>query len=312
MRHKLDITDRHTLAELCEVYHAEHPEWSSGYEQNQRAHRKFWLGVFGDVPLTSVAPTDCIRAVHGLTSVGPKTKRHRLRYIQAAYKHAALYLKWIDPSEDLARLDLYIRKLPRPTSTQTYTVEEAQRLLAAAEDADLRICVFAWIAAISGRRPGAIRALRNRDCEYLENDSGVVLTFLAEHDKTGAGGRVYIPQPASKHLQILLGTPAVQTSGFLFPRGDLSNCYARYQVRSEWLRRKWRQVERHAGVPYEKGRAFYGLKRLFATEARHFDPQAASQLSGVSTQTLERVYEQTNSEAKRSLVEHLTERYHGT
>jgi len=296
-----------TPGESLDEYEEAHPDWSPGHSRDQRVNKQYWLERIGaDRVLTSISPAlvaqtvanDAARSEKGFSK---RTQAKRLRYMKDAFTFARKKLKWITEQDDLSALDT-----PNPRGeSKPYTLEEVRAILAATERVDYRCSAAAYIAAVSGRRIDAIRTL-DASAYTVEQHGGEdvgVIQFPGDTDKARRTGRVYLVGRAKAAVERLLNTPAVKTTGLMFPSGDLNRLHPPKVRVGQTLLREWlREAEKLAGVESVPGRAYHGFKRRYATEALRLNPQAASKQSGTNLDTLREIYEQDDPEVKIALA----------
>lgn len=312
----LGLPEPHTLRELLEEYHRANPEWSAGHQKNQSANRAFWLRHLGpETQLTDITPAIALEAIHAeqranVDGFGPRTQQRRIVYIRTAFQFAVEQLKWLTPAEDLKGL-----KVPKVRGqSKPYSMEEVRALLPATEEVDLRCAVVAHVAWASGRRATAIQKLPADAYRVEAHGDEVygVLSFPGHTDKARRAGEVYLFGRAKELVEQLLATRAVQTSGQLFPSGDLHTEAPKGETITDQSLRNWlHQAEEQAGVEHIKGRAYHGFKRRFATAALREDPQAASKQSGTNVETLRQHYEQDDAGPKAELARRMDALLHG-
>lgn len=178
-----------------------------------------------------------------------------------------------------------------------YETVEVHTLLPALEELDLRAWVCGELAYIGGRRITAIRTLSSscyRSESRIMPGAGVVefgvVTFPAKTDKARKKGEVYLVGPPKRAIEALLATTAVQTSGHLFPKGELDSHEPPPLPITEKVLRRWlRQAEDECGVARVEGRSYHAFKRAFATDAEG-SLEGASAQSGTTRETLLRIY----------------------
>lgn len=298
-----------TLRELFTAYEKAHPQWSKKHLKDQRLNQRFWEDRLGkDTLLTDVTPAKAAGVIRREMEVneqfGERVQQKRVRYLKDAYTYARDHEKWITHQQDLAALEV-----PRVRGeSKPYTMDEVQRLLPATERVDLRLAALARIAFTTGRRENAIRTLRAK-AYAIEEVPGTgktfgVLQFPKATDKARRSGKVVITGRTRELVEQLLDTRAVRTSGWLFPSGALDQDAETY-VSDQWMRDKLREAEDLAEIEHVDGRAFHALKRRFASQARKYDPDAASKMSGTTGDTLEWYYVQDDIEPKAGLAEYM-------
>lgn len=296
-----------TLRELFTAYEKAHPKWSTKHLKDQRLNQRFWEDRLGkDTLLTDVTPAKAAAVIRREMEVndqfGERVQQKRVRYLKDAYTYARDHEKWITHQHDLAALEVpKVRGNSKP-----YTLAEVMRLLPATEKVDLRLAALSRIAFTTGRREAAIRTLPATaySVEKIEGKSYGVLQFPADTDKARKSGKVVITGRTRELVEELLDTRAVRTSGWLFPSGDLDRDATTY-ISDQWMRDKLKEAEVLAKVENIPGRAFHALKRRFATQARKYDADAASKMSGTTSDTLEWYYVQDDLEPKAGLAEHM-------
>jgi integrase len=127
------------------------------------------------------------------------------------------------------------------------------------------------VAEATGRRLGAVAALRWEDIDFQRNR----ITWRAESDKKGVQWVVPMPAPFVEELrgfQKKLGS----TGGLLFPsEGDPGHSMNRKQF-DKWLR----EAEDAAGLPALDGGLWHPYRRKWASERMHLPLKAVSNAGG--------------------------------
>lgn len=279
-------TDK-TLGELAKAYHmAKEAEWSPHHRKAQRRFRDFWLKVFGaDAPLREIVPAKVEQLSTGL-DVTAETRRKYLLWITAAFRFARRKLKWIGEEQDLSAVDM-----PKGgTTPEDYTLDEVRRLLPALETIGDEAGWFGHVLFQSGRRPKAVRALLKGDVTLGDGHSVLRIRTAASNKR---GGETVVVGRAHELTARLMERPGKYMLG------------AHQMDETEMLRRWLRKAEEAAGVPYVKGRGWYGLKRRYVAEARGtvgFDMQA-----GVRHATLVKHYTPDDLDRKLDVARKLSE-----
>lgn len=212
-----------------------------------------------------------------------------------------------------------------------YRTEEAGRIFAALPQGDPRVRLLVELAA-ELRAGQAVRARRS-DLD-LEPIGGFQLGRFVVHGAGKKRGEIVDLHPELRALVdevlesgFLSEAEAAFRRGevqdyFLFPAGrlrggkvPLDRCQAQ-PLGPTAIRKMFHAVEKLAGVPYQAGRAFYGLRRQATDLAPEVvqDARVLNRLSGhADSSTRERVYQDRDSErvrasaatARRALREHL-------
>ncbi len=316
----LGVAQDRTLADLLRVYHDDMKDsWKPSHMKKQEMFRRFWLTQLGHATaLTDITGPTCNRVVRDHVAEqkkkwSPTTQNHYLRYIVDAYSYARKFLKWIGEQHDLSNVR-YVKAYP---VSRAYSLEETRLLLAALHEVDLRAGVLGELCYYGGRRLASVLAVETPDV-YLVPESvleeldgincAVVITFLAEHDKASQRGRSVFVNDTARAIKVLLDTPLVKSTKFLFPLGDLDKPTPRSETappHQNYAIKRWlAPAEKLAGIEHVKGRAFHGLKRRFATDVD--DLTTASWQSGTSEATLRRTYRQDDLLKKLRLAEQLS------
>lgn len=306
----LGLPERHTLAELLDTWHRKRGKrWTESNRRTQEGLRRFWLRKLGaktDLLSIRAADVEDVAAREAeRRDWSPRTEGKHLKYMIGAFRFAQLKLKWIGEKHNLSAVEV-----PTPDSQSLpYTASQARAILAELPGVDLRAGVAGVLAAITLRRINAILNV-GVGTWTREGDFGV-LTFHRAHDKARKTGKVFVVGAAVGMVEALLETPAVQSTGLLFPDGDLSDPEPRgpvsYDVAHGWLL----EAEERAGVAHVKGRAWHGFKRVAATEAEkamgHL--RGAGQQGGTNPLTLKRIYTQADPEEAQATAKALAERF---
>lgn len=270
------IRQPRTLTELLERRHADLWErWTPKYRKSRERRRAFWESKLGAIRLTAVAPAVVERIAR--EAQGERSDRWRqdvLRYLVDSFIYAERKLKWIDARHNLSAVDI-----PKARGRSVaYTEAEARRLLPALWTVHPTAGWIGAVAAQTGRRLTAIRTLRpahvRRDGEWT------VISFPGDTDKARNTGEAAV-----------YGLP--QREDWDIPSPETCNA---------WLH----EAEDAAGVPHVKGRAWHGLKRLYATLTA--DLPGADKQSGTLDDTLKRHYRQDLIEPKKALAVQLAGR----
>lgn len=301
----------YTLHELfAELHNTREAGWSSTYLQQQRSIRDWWLDALGaDTVLTDVDAATASRRVDAETrrrKWSTRTQRKYLRYLKDAYIFANRDKKWIPELHNLSEL-----KMPSQDSRSLpYTADEMLGILRVAPDKDLRMAAATHIAFSTLSRIGAIRQLRADDVEY-ETIGGVErmrLRFRAETEKRDKDGYATPSATARRYIEMLLQRPAVQSSGWLLPRGDLDvadpdRSPMSDKVMSDWI--KW--CEERAGVERVRGRGWHSIKRGMTRLAgdRLGGLRAVSKQARTTEGVLKDIYDHDSPEARAEVADAL-------
>lgn len=292
----LGIPVRRTLEALLDELHASRePDWSSVHRGDQRRLKAIWLATLGkDTELRKINDALVARRAREVAEArewSPRRHQRFLGYMREAFNFGADELKWLKPHHKLTAA-----KGPkvRARKDRDYSIDEVQKLIAAATDPakeiDPRVAAAVAIAAMTGRRLGAIRTLSADAYTTAIKDGETVgvIEFPAETDKAREEGRAYLRSPLREIVDRLASTPAVKASGKLFPSGDLNDRSARRPYASDtWLTDQLHELEALAGVEYIERRAYHGFKKFFATVV---EPHLAADQSGTDETTLRRWY----------------------
>lgn len=263
----------HTLEDLLNRLHADKSsEWTPKYAKSRELRKRWWLENLGSPVLERVTPAQVERLVReereerGLSN---RWAEDVLLYLVHAYDYARDKLKWIDARHDLRGVTLpKKKKKPR----KPYTLEEAQKLLPALWEVDPVAGWMGEVALATGRRPNAIRQLRQED--VLVDGEFAILRFPADTDKVGVVGEALVHK--------------------LRQRTD-------WTVPSQETMIGWiHEAEELAGIKHIDGRAWYGLKRLYATLTQGMP--AADLQAGVLEGTLKGIYRHDDRTPKRELA----------
>jgi hypothetical protein len=314
LRELLGLREERTLGELLAAYHdsTRAAEWSDGHRRGQESARKFWLRSLGEnfrlCDINADRVRKEVREESARKGWSEKSQTRMLHYMKEVLKYAHEQLRWISSDETLSGLKVSKAR----GESLSYTLEEVARILDAAAQVDLRIAGICWVAALTGRRSGAIRTLHTD--AYSSTTVGDrtygVLQFPAKTDKARRAGRVVLPRSAAVHVERLLEQPRVRSSSCLFPSGDLSKVAPAVPVSEDWVVDTMRRVEAAAGVEQVKRRAVHALKRRWATEAMRIDPYAAERSAGTDLSMLKDTYMQDEDAPKASLADELERLLH--
>lgn len=300
----LGIPVRRTLEDLLDELHvARTPEWSPIHRTDQKRLKALWLATLGkDADLRKLNDALVARKAREVAEAkkwSPRRHQRFLGYMREAFNFATDELKWLDP-----RHKLTAAKGPkvRARKDRDYSIDEVQKLIAAAIDpakeVDPRVAAAVAIAAMTGRRLGAIRTLSADAYTTATKDGEVVgvIEFPAETDKAREEGRAYLRSPLREIVDRLADSPAVNATGKLFPSGNLSTRTGKRTYAADtWLTDQLHELEALAKVPLIERRAYHGFKKFFATVV---EPHLAADQSGTDEATLRRWYRST-SDARR-------------
>lgn len=293
----LGVPRRRTLRELLDALHeAKWDGWKESYRRDTTRFRRRWLHWLGentalqditDDLVERKARTAARREGWSLTTQG----RH-LRYIVDAFAWAARR-KWIDPGQALTAVEI-----PKEEGeSKPYTSEEWRRLREACREVDLRLWGIVEVAYATVSRVGAVRTLEASAYEIEEYQGRTVgvIQFPGKTDKARRTGRVPLTTRAREAVELLLQTPAVKATGYLFPIGDLNDdTPGRGPMHGKYLTTLLHEAEKLAGVEHIEGRAFHGIKRRAVTDwaRKTRDMALVSKVSRTNRPTLETTYEQ--------------------
>lgn len=272
----LGIRVPRTLPELLARRHADLWEsWSPKYRKSRQRRRDFWERKLGDVRLTAVSPAVVERIARD--AQGDRSDRWRqdvLRYLVDSFIYAERKLKWIDAASNLSAVDV-----PRARGRSVaYTEAEAKRLLPALWEVHPTAGWIGAVAAQTGRRLTAIRTLGPE--QVHQDGDWTIISFPGDTDKARNTGEaaVYL-LPGREDWTV----PSLET------------CNA-------WIR----EAEDTAGIEHVKGRAWHGLKRLYATITSGMP--GADRQSGTRAETLEGHYRQDVLAPKKEVAVRLAGR----
>lgn len=302
------VTEHHTVKDVLDRLHElRQGEWSRQYKSDQGRYKRFWLDQLGaDTRLARVSEAwveDVARKATSAKGWSGSTHRALLRYIVDAYYFAHRKLKWIEERHTLSGVDF-----PRArTVSRAYSENELWLLLAElGASGDPRAWAVAEIAYATGRRLNAIRSLGTE--AYKLKGEIPTLQFPDHTDKARNAGLAVLTTQAQEAVEALLFLPAVQSTGLLFPRGDLSKQGKDTRpIRREDLLAMLRASEKAAGVEHVHDRGYHGIKRRFATITQKLIGSASKQ-SGTTEEMLRRGYVQDDLGPKVELANALEER----
>lgn len=315
----MGIAPPHSLGELLdELHNTRDPDWSAKYKQQQETIRDWWKAalkvgtLLTDINEAAVKQAFQRRAKRGWSQ---RTRQKYLRYLKDAYNFGHEELKWLTKEQTLTAL-----KMPVPDSQGLpYSEDEMYGILEVAPEKDLRMAAAAHVVHSTLARISAVRQLgvEAYTVEKIRNqitgevrERGVI-TFPGAIEKPGTTGRAVLTDTARRYVEMLLQTPLVQSSGLLFPRGDLDTPDTGAVVMSEktisdWL--KW--CEAKAGVERIRGRGWHSFKRRLAQVAGdEVGIRRASKQARTTEQTMQRHYDQESPEAQAAVADALEARW---
>lgn len=275
-RRALGMEQRHTLGELLERRHRDlQGKWTEKYRKSRERRRAFWLEALGeDCPLEAVMPAVVERIAR--EAQGKRSDRWRqdvLRYLVDSYIYARRKLKWIEERHDLSGVDIPSAK----GKSRPYTLDEARKLLPALWEVHPTAGWIGEVAFQTGRRLSAIRKLTPQDVR--EENGYTVVCFPSKTDKARNTGEAVVVA--------------------LRPRTD-------WQVPSQEVCNAWmHEAEERAGIEHQKGRAWHGLKRLYATLTTGMP--GADRQAGTRRETLEGHYRQDTLDPKVEVARKLAD-----
>lgn len=280
-RTALGVPERHTLEQLLTRRHADlGPGWSEKYAKSRERRKAFWIEALGrDRPLDAVSPAEVERIARD--AQGKRSDRWRqdvLRYLVDSFIYARRKLKWITERHDLSGVDIPSAK----GKSRPYTLAEARKLLPALWEVHPTAGWIGEVAFQTGRRLSAIRKLRESDVR--QEDGYTVVSFPASTDKARNSGEA-----------VVVGLRA--RTDWTRPSQEACN---------DWIHR----AEEAAGIEHVKGRAWHGLKRLYATLTT--DLPGADKQAGTRKETLEGHYRQDVLGPKVDLAVRLEARLRGS
>ena len=334
----LGIKPPRTLEELLDELHEKRERtWKPSYKKQQARFRREWLEWLGPDSLLSdidaAAVEDVLAQQMEVQEWEPRTRNARARYLVDAYYFAQNKLKWISEDGNLSAVDF----LSLDQVGLEYEEWELDLLRDIVDEIDLRLSGAFRIADDTGRRIRAISQLRveNVSIETIWTDTVGEITlmrlrFPGEVEKKGKTSWSYVTPATRVVIERLMGTPAVQASGVLFPNRQLLTVQPAKnesaEIRpaqiedliellhhAEALTQTQAQAQANGGerfVEWKKGRAFHGIKRASVTiqgaEARNLE--IAAKQSGTSVQMLQQRYHQQSREDVAEMVHSIEER----
>lgn len=311
------MKEPHTLKELYDRLFASRAgrRWGAKWKKAQKRYRDFWYKHLGqDSQLRSVT-ADMVETAAAKAAEArgwsEETKRQYLVSITAAFTFAQDKLKWITEEHNLSAVDL-----PSSDSDNKelrYTLTEVFQIIDACYELDLRMAVIAEIAYATLRRKGAIRQLLAGayQTRRILDEEWKVLVFGRAIEKPDKTSEAVLAENVIEVVERLLAKPAVQATGFLFPRGDLHDPdpAEKYHqpLASKSVDEWWRKAEKKAGVAHVDGRGIHGIKRSVTTVSKRVMGSlgAAAGQSGTTESTLENVYAGDDPLLKRELADQL-------
>lgn len=315
----MGIAPPRSLGELLDALHdTRGPDWSAKYRQQQETIRDWWKDALGaSTVLTDITEATVQQAIQrrGNKKWSARTRQKYLRYIKDAFNFAHEQLKWIKAEQTLSALDM-----PKPDPQGlAYSEEEMYGIIEVAPEKDLRMAAAAHVVHSTLARISAVRQLGTDaySVEKIRNqitgevrERGVI-TFPGAIEKPGTTGRAVLTDTARRYVEMLLQTPLVQSSGLLFPRGDLDTpdtgaIVMSEKTMSDWL--KW--CEARAGVERIRGRGWHSFKRRLAQVAGdEVGIRRASKQARTTEQTMQRHYDQESPEAQAAVADALEARW---
>lgn len=278
----LGLSVPRTLGELLSRRHEDlSGRWSEKYTKSRKRRKTFWLDALGaDAELSTVSPAAVERIAREAQEKRKLSDRWRqdvLRYIVDSFTYAEKKLKWIDARHNLSAVDIPSAK----GTSKAYTMAEVRKILPKLWKVDERAGWMGTVAFQTGRRIGAIRRL---EAEHVTRKGDLTLIrFPGETDKARKTGEA-----------VVYGLP--ERTDWSRPSQETVNA---------WMH----DAEALAGVPHVSGRAWHGLKRLYATVTAGM--VGADLQSGTLRSTLEGHYRQDTLAPKREVAERLAELVEG-
>lgn len=279
MRSIFGDREQHTLTQLLDRMHsAKEAKWSRAYKAGQERRRAFWLSRLGEDHDIAQTPDELIQSIVRTAGKGwsPRTQSAYLRYMVDAFAFGHRKLKWLRPDQALTAVEF-------PKSDErdlAYTLQEVQEILDKLHDIDAGAAAIGEVAFCTGRRLTAIRTLRT------DAYDGTSIRFPQKTDKARKGSVAALSPQAIEAIE--------KVKGPTYLLGNLDHAT---------LRRAWRDAEKRAGVDHVTGRAWHGIKRVYATMTQGLTGR--DRQSGTLNSTLESVYRQDWMDEKLSVAERM-------
>lgn len=273
----IDSGEARTLSDLFERRHDDlGPDWSPKYAKSRDRRKTFWIERLGArTPLSAITAAAVERvAKEAQAKKSDRWRQDVLRYIVDSFAYAEKKLKWIEAKHNLSAVDIPSAK----GESRAYSLAEARKLLPALYGVDPRAGWMGTVAFQTGRRIGAILALGPDDVRT--EDELTVIQFAGETDKARKTGEA-----------VVHGLPERTDWRPVAPEDA-----------NQWIH----DAEAAAGVPHVSGRAWHGLKRLYATLTTALP--GADKQSGTLKTTLEGHYRQDLLEPKVEVAKALADR----
>lgn len=329
-----------TVRELLEAYHtsAVAKKWTPKHATDKRVSRDFWLGVLNAgmrwEELTPALVSRKAAEEREQRGLSTRTEAKRLEYLRAASRWA--YRKARKISEDPLR-GIEMPDYEPDNSRLVYSLAEARLLRQPHPEVDWRATLACNITLDVGRRLRAIRHLSIFGEVFLQSQSSaelvelseteaegpvlefarrmraelqepdpeargrVVLHFSMDTDKGKRGRFVPVSVPTGLLIADALERTEVWSSGYLLPGGRLA--YAdepQGPIGTKSIEDALHQAEKVFGVPWVRGRAFHGLKRLHVTLSWELSGGDAALVGDVTgnrdSQLLQHIYRQLNQQ----------------
>ena len=302
-----DLTpDELTLQELFDIYGREvTPGKSPGVQTMDHQTATLFLSLFGEkrVP-SSLSQRDVTAFVRAREaghlkpgrSVGRRTIEKNLRWLIAV-------LNWATLAGDgegnylLSRNPLKGLPLPKEQNPNRPIIwgQRYEAMLDVAGQVDWRFMAALVIAHETGHRIGAIRKLRWSDVNL---ELGM-MRWRKSNDKIGMEHETPLTPVAVQALEEARKHNAAIGEAWVFPapKNDSEAC-SRHLMR-DW----WNRAEAIAGLEHQKGMAWHGLRRKFATDLKTVPLPDLCQLGGWRTsRTVLECYQQPDFETQRQAL----------
>jgi hypothetical protein len=220
-----------------------------------------------------------------------KTLRQLCRWGSTCRRNDGSFLLAHDPTRG--------QKVPseRNPTREWLDDEEFEAMVAAADTVHPFVHSLLVIAGESGRRIGAIVALRYSDW-MPEAGSYGALVWRADSDKLGQTWTAPVTPRLRDEIQRLIRERPGIGDAYMFPAPD-SEGHMDVWLATKW----WKRTEKAAQVPRRKGQGWHSLRRRFATARKHLPLRDVAHLGGwKGTHVLANIYQQPDMDTMEQVV----------